>query len=336
MPRLYSADQLCGLNMPSEQGNVAVIVAAWNAQATITRAIQSALIQPEVSEVIVVNDGSTDETEMVVRAAIASDPRVLLFSTNGNKGPAAARNLAIAHSQAEYIAVLDADDFLLPARFSKIFKVKGWDAIADNIAFVPEEQAAECDQAKLERFAPDTCSLNLAAFIAGNIARPGKQRAELGFIKPVIRRQFLAENGIRYDETLKLGEDFAFYGQMLSAGARFLTLKTCGYVAVERIDSLSVRHRTEDLAALLEFCRKFERASIRDSAEADAIHRHRTQLEGKLFHRKILDVRKAEGRFAALLQALANPRGMPTLTSAVLRDKLYRLPPPDREVRYLF
>jgi len=321
--------------MPTDVNRVDVIIAAWNARATIGRAIQSALSQPEVSEVIVVDDASSDDTATVVRSAVAADPRVVLLASDGNKGPAAARNLALARSKSNFFAVLDADDFFLPSRFEQIFKVDGWDAIADNIAFVPDTQANSFDHAQLEPFPPEIHQLSLGEFVAGNIAQPGKKRAELGFLKPVIRRSFIDEHHISYDESLRLGEDFAFYGHMLGAGARFLTLKSCGYVAIERATSLSGSHRTQDLAALLAFARKFESEAAHIHDARQAILLHRAQLEAKLFHREILDVRQAKGRLAALAQAIAHPSALPALASGVLRDKLYQAPAPDREVRYL-
>jgi hypothetical protein len=78
----------------------------------------------------------------------------------------------------------------------------------------------------------------------------GFHRKELGYLKPLIRRSFLDHHGLRYDEGLRLGEDYALYARALAAGARFLLVPTAGYVAVERADSLSARHNRRDLEAL--------------------------------------------------------------------------------------
>lgn len=310
--------------MPTDVNTVDVIIAAWNAQATIGRAIQSALDQPEVKEVIVVDDASTDETEAVVRAAAAVYPRVVLISSDRNKGPAAARNLALTHCRSDYITVLDADDFLLPGRFAQIFRIKGWDAIADNIAFVPEAQAEAFDCTKLTPFAPDTRPLDLGAFVAGNIPRPGRPRAELGLLKPVIRR-FIDKHRFRYRERLRLWEGYASYVEMLVAGGAFMILRSCGYVLNERASSLSGQHRTRDLAALPDYDARTERLKLKCSAERSAVREHRLQLETKLLHRELRDLKRAKGRLAAI----------PALTSAVLSDKFYRVPAHEREVRYL-
>lgn len=322
--------------MAHNHKKVAVIIAAWNAQATISRAIRSALDQPETTEVIVVDDGSSDATNCIVLDFATKDSRVILLTSDGNRGPAAARNLAIAHSRSDYIAVLDADDFLLPGRFTRMLSFEGWDAIADNIVFVPELDVADFDAARLACFPPDPQILDLASFIRGNISHPSAPRGELGFLKPVIRRAFIDEHRIRYDETLRLGEDFALYVQMLAAGAAFITLKSCGYVAIERANSLSGKHRTEDLANLLAFDRQLQAQSLIRGECEQGLARHAAQLEAKLFHRRILDVKRMRGTYRALADAARKPLAVPGLVSAVLRDKLRQQAPTAKEVRYLF
>lgn len=93
---------------------VSVVVPAYDAADFIEKALQSVLNQSYRNiEVIVVDDGSTDETAEVVRAVMQSDSRVKLLQ-QGNGGIASARNLAIRHSHGEFIAPLDADDVWLP------------------------------------------------------------------------------------------------------------------------------------------------------------------------------------------------------------------------------
>lgn len=322
--------------MPLNHKKVAVIIAAWNAQATISRAIASALDQPETAEVIVVDDGSTDETKRIVLGFISKDTRVSLFEQDGNRGPAAARNLAISYSRSEYFAVLDADDFFLPGRFQGLFSFDGWDAIADNIAFVPEKSVKNFNATHLTHRIPDPQILDLASFIEGNISKPSSPRGELGFIKPVIRRAFLDEHQIRYDENLRLGEDFALYTQMLAARAIFITLKSCGYIAVERETSLSGKHQTEDLANLLAFDQRLEARNIIQGAGRRALVRHAAQIEAKLFHRRILDAKRMHGIRKAFVEVVRKPLAAPGLVSAVLRDKLRSPVPVTKEVRYLF
>jgi glycosyltransferase involved in cell wall biosynthesis len=92
---------------------VGVIVPAYNAAPYIAEALNSVLAQTYTNwEVIVVNDGSPD-TEALEVALAPFLPRIIYIKQE-NQGTAAARNTAIRHTQAELIALLDADDVWLP------------------------------------------------------------------------------------------------------------------------------------------------------------------------------------------------------------------------------
>ncbi len=93
---------------------VAVIIPAHNAAATILEALDSAITQTEKRlQIIVVDDGSTDQTRELVTNIQQSDKRVQLLSQH-NQGVSAARNSGLKVVQARYVAFLDADDKWLP------------------------------------------------------------------------------------------------------------------------------------------------------------------------------------------------------------------------------
>lgn len=98
---------------------VSVIVPAFNAGAFIAEALNSALTQTYRNlEVIVVDDGSTDDTAEIVAAIASRDPRVRLLRQR-NHGVAAARNLAISRARGSLVAPLDADDLWHPHKIEK-------------------------------------------------------------------------------------------------------------------------------------------------------------------------------------------------------------------------
>ncbi|KAB7648046.1 glycosyltransferase family 2 protein [Polymorphobacter fuscus] len=318
---------------------ICVIIPAWNAEATIVRAVTSALAQPQVAEVLVVDDASTDGTAQSATDADDGSGRLRVLCQPRNIGPAAARNVAIDASTAPLLAILDSDDFLLPGRFAPLLATPGWDAIADNLAFVPEDQVAALAPATLDHGTASPRRLSLAEFVLGNISVAGQPRAELGFVKPVIRRSFLAAHGLRYDESLRLGEDYALYARILARGGAFLTVARCGYVAVERASSLSGCHRGVDLANLAASDLALLGEDGLDDSARRAIRRHRDQTAAKARHRRFLDMRRAQGLPAALAQALLRPHQVPPLAFAIARDKWRdRHPgaPKPAQVRYLF
>jgi glycosyltransferase involved in cell wall biosynthesis len=93
--------------MTGVENLVTVIVPAYNAAAFLPKAIASIDRQGyHPLEIIVVDDGSTDNTAEVVRGL----PSVTKYLHQENKGPAAARNLALKQAKGEFIAFLDADD----------------------------------------------------------------------------------------------------------------------------------------------------------------------------------------------------------------------------------
>lgn len=99
--------------------SVSVIIPAFNVESFIEKAIKSALQQPEVLEVIVVNDGSTDTTEGILNKLQQQYSKVKIYHHENkiNKGRSFTRNLGIQNATGNYIAFLDADDFYLPNRF---------------------------------------------------------------------------------------------------------------------------------------------------------------------------------------------------------------------------
>jgi glycosyltransferase involved in cell wall biosynthesis len=100
---------------------VSVVIPAYNAMAYLPETMESVLNQNfNDFEVIVVNDGSSDETEEWVSQII--DPRVKLISQE-NKGLAGARNTGIHHAQGEYITFLDADDLWEPSKIEKQVRI---------------------------------------------------------------------------------------------------------------------------------------------------------------------------------------------------------------------
>lgn len=92
-------------------GRLDVIMPAYNAAATITQSLHSALASPLCRRVHVIDDASTDRTVPVVEALAArAAGRIVLTRLAENGGPAYARNIGLALSDADLVAFLDADD----------------------------------------------------------------------------------------------------------------------------------------------------------------------------------------------------------------------------------
>jgi glycosyltransferase involved in cell wall biosynthesis len=100
------------------QPEVSVVIPAYNRRELLRRAVRSVLAQSYGDwEVIVVDDGSTDGTERV--PGEFADERLGLIRHPAKRGPAAARNTAIAASRGRVIAFLDSDDEWQPEKLKK-------------------------------------------------------------------------------------------------------------------------------------------------------------------------------------------------------------------------
>lgn len=108
------------------QPKVSVIIPTYNSAPFIVATIRSVLDQTyDNYEVIIVDDGSTDDTLQVVNDFVSSScdfvDKILVFS-KPNGGPASARNLAIRNSTGQYIAFLDGDDLWTPNKLTEQVK----------------------------------------------------------------------------------------------------------------------------------------------------------------------------------------------------------------------
>jgi succinoglycan biosynthesis protein ExoO len=232
---------------------VSVILPAYNSERYINKAIQSLLQQTYRNfEVILVDDGSTDSTASI--AANLADNRFKIVRKSQNQGVAAARNCALKMAKGNWIALLDSDDWYAPERLQKLLDIaQSYDAdlVADDLFLIGDRARAPWStlftENKYDRNSIN--SLDTVGFIETD--RPSNNICQrnwsLGYTKPLIKRQFLLDYNIQYDETLKVGEDFVFYLQCLINGGRFFLVSQPYYYYRNRAASLSIRPWSEYL-----------------------------------------------------------------------------------------
>lgn len=286
---------------------VSVVIPAYNAAGTIARAIGSALRQtiPDI-EVLVVDDASTDNTAAVVEELAAADPRVRLLRQRVNGGPAAARNRALDEAGGTWIALLDADDRYEPSRMEHLLalaEVKGADIVCDNlllisaanvfpsVPMIPEERMSLPSLVDLATYV----SLNEGGIDRALRARP---RFSYGFLKPVIRRDFLAGRMLRYDHRNRYAEDYMFAVRCLVAGAVWWVSPRPTYQYAVQDGTATHVQSADDLGRIVEFDRRLlaDPAIGTDPNRRRAFERHLRSVERRFHYRRFVDAVKA-GRF---------------------------------------
>lgn len=232
--------------------DLSFVMAAFNAGQWIEAALASALDQREVSvEVVVVDDASSDDTAARVAALAAHDPRVVLIRRKRGGGPSAARNLAFERARGTWIAILDADDVVEPERAHHLIALAertGCAVAADNVVCFPDGEPER--SWPLVPDLPEGAELRvgIAAYLRRNRMMGG--RTNLGFLKPIFSRAYLVRHGIRYEEGLRIGEDFLLCLRCLVAGTEMAISGRAGYRYRMVATSLSRKLNVADLDAM--------------------------------------------------------------------------------------
>jgi glycosyltransferase involved in cell wall biosynthesis len=114
---------------------VSVVIPVYNAEDTVSRAVESAISLGPVREIVLVEDNSPDDSLRVCETLAASFEKVKLVrhSDHANHGAGASRNLGVAAATRKYIAFLDADDWYLPRRFVEDESVLSKDPSVDGV-----------------------------------------------------------------------------------------------------------------------------------------------------------------------------------------------------------
>lgn len=232
--------------------DVSIIIAAWQAEGFLVRSIENALGQEGVTvEVIVVDDASSDDTYGVARAMADRDGRVTALRLPENGGPSGARNAGLAQARGIWIAVLDADDRMVPRRLQRMIALadaRKADVVLGNLAEVDERGEPLGDEPFVTD--PDTpVKLTAERFVAGNLRVVGGHN--LGYLKPLVRAAFLEREGISYDTDLRNGEDFHLVLCCLLSGAEVWFSPDPDYLYTRRSGSVSGVSAIEHLNALI-------------------------------------------------------------------------------------
>ncbi|MBU6500574.1 MAG: glycosyltransferase [Patescibacteria group bacterium] len=193
---------------------VSIIIPSYNDEKYVVEAIKSALAQTYNNiEVVVVDDGSTDNTKEVLKQ-FAGDRRFkYIYQTN--KWLPGARNTAVRNSQGKYIAFLDADDIFMPEKIAE--HVAHFEANPDcDVSYSDEYHFKEMDTEHLFK-------LNLK-YYSGPEVFPNLLRRY--FIAPstaVLRREVFDRFGYQ-DESKRLCEDLEYWLRLGYGGAHFCFL----------------------------------------------------------------------------------------------------------------
>lgn len=188
---------------------VSIIIPAYNTEKYIKHCLDSILNQSYQNfEVIIIDDCSTDNTIEIIHGY--KDQRIKLVKNARNSGPSFSRNKGIKLALGEYIAILDSDDWWQTNRLEQMLSfmdTNNADMVFDNLLYI-RENAQEPWQTFYQH-------KNLVITNPTQVSPEYFVNNDLGILKGIIRRDFLIKNKISYNESIKYGEDFMFYLEII-------------------------------------------------------------------------------------------------------------------------
>jgi glycosyltransferase involved in cell wall biosynthesis len=287
---------------------ISIIVANYNGAVFLGDALRSARVQTLANlEIIVSDDASTDASIGIVRQMMEEDDRIRLITSDVRRGPGAARNKAVTAARGEWISIMDSDDGMHPARLKTLVELAERDAsdiVADDLLVFDSDHVARPDTLLRGKWARAPFSIDLRSYI--RLSHLYGAGPSLGYLKPLIRARVL--DGIRYDESLRIGEDYNLILRLLLAGARYCVYPLLFYFYRRHPSSTSHRLDKAALSAL----RVADTALLDGGAYADpniasVVRARLSSIDTASAFESLLDALRAKDGVAALQTILRHP-----------------------------
>jgi succinoglycan biosynthesis protein ExoM len=299
------------LDTPYRRPVVSVIMANFNGGAHLADAIRSAQNQTlRDIEIIVSDDASSDDSVAIVTQLQAADQRIVLLQSDRNEGPAAARNRALGAAKGEWVAILDSDDLIHPKRLATLVELAERDKadiIADDLVEFYADNSRPSRALLGGQAGTDPAWVDIVEYIGLNSFYG--VGPNLGYLKPMFRASALARLDSRYDETLKIAEDFDLVLRLLHAGCRMRIYPLAFYFYRKHETSISHHLSTGALEAIKTSTLRFqERLSGSDKRLAMAVRSRLIAIDTALAYEQLLHALKNGKSARALHIALTNPR----------------------------
>lgn len=292
---------------------ISIILPAYNTEEYIGQAIASALNQSISNiEVIVVDDGSTDNTVSVIQQLQTQDERLKLLINDQNMGVSKTRNRAFAAAQGDWIAVLDSDDWFDKERLEKLLRVakaKNADVVADDLHLIRNGENSPWSTLLSQGKAQFSSIKQISPVYFLKTDTYDQPGLHLGFSKPLFKKSFLTEHSIWYEPTLRNAGDFWFLLDCLVHNARFYLIPEPYYYYRSRPNSLirqsSLERLENELVATQNFLKK---KAVKDNpALIEALLNNARVLTRYRNYYSVVEPLKQQDFRAAVIKAIKHP-----------------------------
>lgn len=222
-----------------KDNTVSVIIAAYNAENFLHRAIESIVQQSLLpNEIIIVNDASQDKTSEIAKSFNIDNIAINVIDIEINAGPGNARNVGIENANTHWVVILDADDVFLSDHIEKLLSLaskNNANLVAPNFCFFDITSNERLTAGLVE--SDSSFLISKYDFIAK--ARPLNSEADYGLLKPMFNKEWLMSKSLKYPIDIRHGEDFQFVMDIMLEGAKFYIHKHVTYLYTIRSAGIS-------------------------------------------------------------------------------------------------
>lgn len=187
-----------------EQPKISIIIPVFNSEQRLQKCLESILAQKYQNlEIILINDGSTDQSAKICDSFSKKDQRIEVFHQQ-NKGASSARNYGISRAKGDYIVFIDSDDEVAPDFLEKLLdKVDQYSLVVTNIC---RKDLNNHKETNVYQNSPELINNSKTAIL--------KSLLKDGRLYPVVNKIFRADiirkYNIRFDENMNFAEDLHF------------------------------------------------------------------------------------------------------------------------------
>lgn len=211
------------------KGLISVMIPAYNRQAYIAECLDSVLAQSYTNfEILVIDDGSTDETLEIAKEYATKDARIKLLG-GSHQGVSAARNLGLDAATGEYVFFLDTDDIIHPRLLEALAEgMESSGAKMGGTRVYPTQEAVWAEVTKKVRDSSKQGETEYFTFddALSQLFTTDTPLAMIGGV--IMRRDWIGDT--RFSTALTVGEDFYFIYENFTKGADVSFLKQKWYI----------------------------------------------------------------------------------------------------------
>ncbi|WP_273709302.1 glycosyltransferase family 2 protein [Leuconostoc mesenteroides] len=264
---------------------ISIIVNTFNVSKYIIRTIESICSQlTNETELIIIDDGSTDDTVKKIKKNMPVNHNVHLIAQVHNKGISAERNYGILRATGKYILFIDGDDYIDPQTISKLLGIveqNDFDIVGYNMEAVPDYINKNSLSSREKKYV--SSELKAGIYTKDQLLNSlFKNELKHNPVSYLFKRELFLRNDIFFPEDINYGEDYATIYKFFDSVKEGKVVNERLYKYVQRTSSAThkprVKYAQDNLQVSREILRYFENTDYCSGAQNYVIPRLITAL----------------------------------------------------------